>query len=723
MDSQEQIPTLPLQSPAKSLPSSQTIEHPPKSRASLPLGQSLGLAGAFSIIGGSLGALGVLSFLGIIWFGHGDASDGSQANRAWRYIAIRGWMTQAITLSAVLLRFIISIQTTICTSMIAALLLEKDGVRRSLAAWFSVTRSMNSGPRRLLGLIISSKNRTALRRVETWLVMIMVIITLALQFSSTILLSDMGKLEIISDTYNNKVHSIFESRDNKNEDIRETSGQFLIVQPIFPTFGEARSPLGAKPESNGLSDTGLMQRAFLPISEASDRTSIREFEGNVIVLNSQVACMRPKITAEYSSYSVLNGNSNGAIRGQLDYDLTFRSAQVKPKSLCGTQNCSRIPFSCWTAGAKFGWQSKSCLIDGLTTQFTKGTVAPEWNLSDGPWSPNSSVQLISTTNMQIRDWNKIRKWKPLPQANPYQEWNSHEILPGKFVNITLCFSAFKLERHYVNLTASGTLKEPPLIIPVGSSNYSSAGVQSLLGVSIPPGSHKDRGILNMEILGAPNDGPPSSPANSVSDFGAFGKLTLGESTTTSFMILLAFQFGEGLPRNTTITMCRFCGGTTNLVLNDKLSALMSDIIQQTGRAANAMLSLISTTWANLYYTYVDSMAILQHARMSRIMKVQAPGSCKKGCPGFITVATLLGIHLLYVTIITTLYFRQVRYSRQANIWHAISQLVSGDLKETLENANDASDEDVYKAEEKKDTDYLVRLERLEGSGRIEFVRV
>lgn len=96
--------------------------------AILPIKQSLGLSGSILIIGGTIGLLGVYAFLTFLWFGNGTESEAANATWAWRQIALRGYMEQVISVAALVLTFIVSLQATVCTSMIAALVLEKRSI-------------------------------------------------------------------------------------------------------------------------------------------------------------------------------------------------------------------------------------------------------------------------------------------------------------------------------------------------------------------------------------------------------------------------------------------------------------------------------------------------------------------------------------------------------------------------------------------------------------------
>ncbi|KAI0837652.1 hypothetical protein F5Y06DRAFT_297511 [Hypoxylon sp. FL0890] len=691
----------------------------------LPIKESLGLTGSFIIIGGSLGVLGALGFLIFLWFGYGPTPEAADATRFWRYITLHDYATQAITLSSLFLRFIISSQAAVCTSMIAAVVLEKRRARRSQVAWFSVIRSINDGPSKLAGMMVTSTS--FVRHFEFWLLLLMVAVTLGLQFSSTILLTDIHDFVMIGNLNNTEALSLLVyQRDDFH--LQLTGDTFLSEPPLYATFGEAQDEFDATPNINGVSNTGIIQRALLPLPESNDRTSIRRFDGNLIVMNSQVACMRPHIDAQYSSvhFSIDADDTLGMLEGRLQYNSTFRNAHVSSDSLCNEDMCEEVAFGCPVPGATLGWQSNTCLFDGLGAQNWNTSFDPKWNPSDGPWSRNSSVTLVFTTNMESEDWNMVSdQGVPLPPGSPYQEWQSYELIPGRFLNITLCFAAFYLDRHQVSMSSSTghPPREPVTNMSLTSRTYSTADVQDMMGVSVPQKSHGARAILDMQIVGPPDDGPSSSPANSMTSFSyAGGNMTLAKLTPTVLETVMYYELTAGFQNNGSISFCYFCTAD-GYAVNPALGLLFNDIVVQTGRAANAMLTMMSTIWSDIYYTYVPTMRTLQGAQMTATTSVRAPGPCSThGCPGMVAVTTLVCIHLVYVTIITILYVRQVRYSRRGNIWHSISQLVSGELKETLGNTNNAGDDVVDKHVAKANDDPFVKIGWLEEVGRVEIMR-
>lgn len=82
----------------------------------MPVLESLGLEGVSIVMGGMVGILGGLSFLTFLWFGHGSQAEAADATWVWRQLALRGYMTQAITLTSLVLCVAVGLQTTVCTS-------------------------------------------------------------------------------------------------------------------------------------------------------------------------------------------------------------------------------------------------------------------------------------------------------------------------------------------------------------------------------------------------------------------------------------------------------------------------------------------------------------------------------------------------------------------------------------------------------------------------------
>ena len=123
----------------------------------------------------------IVGFLILLWAGEGPLG-GQQAPNLWRRIMLSDGATRSITLSALILRVVTAAQAAVCTSLTAALLLERNQVRLSQLAQFSVTRGVNAGPRRILQEILVSGSSQLRLRYETLLLFTIAVLTIGIQF-------------------------------------------------------------------------------------------------------------------------------------------------------------------------------------------------------------------------------------------------------------------------------------------------------------------------------------------------------------------------------------------------------------------------------------------------------------------------------------------------------------------------------------------------------------
>ncbi|KAI8629880.1 hypothetical protein F5Y19DRAFT_464219 [Xylariaceae sp. FL1651] len=690
----------------------------------LPLKESLGYRGLLGVFGGTFWILGIVAFLVFLWFGYGASPEAANATGLWRFIAMHNYFPQTITLCSLALRIAVSFQAAVCTSMLAAIVLEKHGVKRRQVAWLSVMRSVNDGPRKLGELILTSKTLEVFYHFETWLTFFIIMVSLALQFSSTLLLSDINDFVIIGDVNQTQFPDlVLYKKDDFH--IELTGLQFIAQPPVYAVLGETQAGFNATPDEHGLSDTGVIQRALVPLPEADARTSVRKLEGTSIVMSSQSACIRPQISAVYDvdSYSISEADTFGHLAGTIDYKSSFKTAGVASNSLCSDDECENVAFECPISSSTAGWQTINCLFDGAVGDGGPANFDPVWDPSGGPWSRNSSISLVITTDMTSEDWGGITNASFLPAGEPYQEWMSYKIGPSRLVNISLCSSAFSLGRFHTAMTAPGSLHEPRTELSLTSKTYSTKDVQNFMGVTEPQHNHTDRHILDLAILGPPKDGPPSSAAFQTAYVAAAGgNLTIGRLTTALLEMVMYYQLMPAFQANVSLSLCFFC--TTNgYSVNPEISLLFNDVVTQTGRASSALSALATTVYAAVYYTYLSSLQVPQTAQIVTTTIVRTPGPCStNGCPGFISVTALILAHLLCVATVTVLYVQQVRYSRHGSIWHTISQLVANDLTDVLEEANHASDRYVEHAMAEGSKDGLVKVRRRGAHGRVEFAR-
>jgi hypothetical protein len=143
----------------------------------------IGRLRCFLLLSGVVGILAFIGYISFLWF----AADN---NLTWKNIALAGWITRSIAIAAVVLRTAITVQSGIVCSMIASIVLEGPGVALPELAAVSMMRAAAPAPYTLFGHIYTGT------RLISWLASslaaVLTVTTIFLQFTSTILLSDVS---------------------------------------------------------------------------------------------------------------------------------------------------------------------------------------------------------------------------------------------------------------------------------------------------------------------------------------------------------------------------------------------------------------------------------------------------------------------------------------------------------------------------------------------------
>ncbi|KAI0438014.1 hypothetical protein F4803DRAFT_555472 [Xylaria telfairii] len=700
------------------LPSQSSI--PTQSEMRLAIKESIGTYGLLVLALGALASLASLGFIIFLWAGKGSSPGAIDASPSWRAIIIGGWITQATTLAAILIRTAAATQATVCTAMLSALFLERQYVPKLEAPQFSILRTVNDGPLKLAQLIFKPKQLSRMLCIETALVFALVVSTLFLQFTSTILFSDLHESEIAADRASFPVNDYI---------AQHVDGLYSIdVSQLPPTnavFGELSSNRTSDPDSLGFSNAGPLKRAFIPLREANMRTAIHSYSGNAATLSSNVACMRPNMQSTYhgdQQGTNLNPTTYdfGRINGTLHYGESLQKAH-SVTSLCDLKGCLNSRFQCNLPGSYEshpGWSSSLCLIGAVDGYWPRG-MSLEWDSDSQPWSNHSLVYLLFATNMYTSDWNSSHSPRTL-EASPvtnFGEWKSYEIKQDRFINVTLCFSTFHAELKSVDMVATGNLVEP-------LGNWSATGigdsskVRKYLGVSEKNSTLADRGLLTIRNIQEPQRLSPLEASGDDLTVSLDSNRTLAERAASDYEdgIYSHLTF-SGTPSFTfqACTLCDFVGD----IQHPELASIIQDTINETRRAADA-IQAYTTSVANTFYNeFLKSFTGAEQVQIAFTKTVQTAG--EKGCRGLISVATFVFFHLICVALTAFTYVKLTRYSRQGNTWHTISQLLGPELNEMLERGDNVDDSAFAKEARGKGEDVLVRLERTK-SGRIGLVR-
>ncbi len=676
---------------------------------------SIGRSNLAVLFGGSILILVALGYLILLWAGEGPAG-GEQAPRLWRAIMLNGWATQSVTLTSLLMRIVSAAQASLCTSFVAALLVERRRVPLSQVIRLSITRSVNGGPRELLQAIMSSRMRVLAFNRDVILLSVLFLIVMGIQFSSTILISDFGTTRLIQ----------YPNRTLINLALSATAdaaiGSFLTVGDLDSTmvlFGELESSSDPTPDDSGVSDTGIKRRAFLPFQK-EDRISLQYFEGAALMLNTRVSCARPSMLAAL----VWDARGFPALAGGIRYNQTFENAGLNTTDICQTSpqdttyclpetfNCS-LPFS--TIETILDRPAALCHlpIHGLAEE-TQHTM-PAWDKITDPlnFASGSWPGLVFMSNIPKSYWKQLSKSVPfeLGPPIPHGEWNSYEIEPGISLNVTLCFSGLNTTLSKVAMTGNISQGEPDIRWNTTTYSYEVDALRTLFGAGPVHKSVNERGLLS--IVGEIQDPAPLS------------SLDVNSTMAGDAIFRSEQQLGNGVAAdvwsssgfNSSIGMCDHCSLLDQGVSSD-IATLFQDIVQTSGRAAvavDAYLTMLSRSW---YYSFQPKFDVPGYVDVAFSAEILLP----RYWGGITAVVVLVVANLVLTWTISVLYVRHSRHTVAGDFWHAASQLVSDETMPIFEQSNRLKDRDVVNLL-KRDGDFLVRIGRPpSGGGNVSVVR-
>lgn len=516
--------------------------------------------------------------------------------------------------------------------MIAALLLERLSVQHSEVARVSVMRGINDGPWKLATLLVLCKGRSLsmFRHVETWLIIMIALLSLTLQFASTILLSDMRSFTIVNDVNTTSINSLFAYPGKQSFALFQ--GSLMENAPDYPVFGEIPTSYDSTPNTRGFSDTGLKQRGLLPMSSDLNRTSVRDFQGMGMVMSSRVACMQPIITN--ASLDMEEGDF-GILNGILDYSQSLQQARPGTGSLCtSSEDCEKVAFSCILPGALNSterWAAGGCVVSGVGGNF-RGPYQPSWDPTDGPWAENSSIWLISSTDMGIDQWQMVSQNNSLPpgQSLNNSEWNSYEIMPGYVIKVSVCFAGFNFAYRDIQMRAASSTQEPSTPWSLVLNDEVDAGqVETYLGLNPSLQTTAERGILDLPILDNSTAYQPPPPMNDVIHLPA-DEITPSALTVNSLQLEMNYELSDGNTPNTSFTLCRHCvvdGVDIHVEYSFLFSSILLGTPTQAGRAADALHALLAVAGFNLYDQFlVASMNVAEEVQLVTVVEVTVPGT-------------------------------------------------------------------------------------------------
>jgi hypothetical protein len=580
---------------------------------------------------------GVFGFLAFLWFG-------DDTSTRWNNIMVGGWATRAVSVSALLLRTAVDFQATIATAMLVALLLEsRAGVSLYHLANMSPMRTGTVGPWTLAGFMMREVWHSArkYKRIFNWMMLALVLLltTILLQFSSTLLLSDIKPGLLGSPDFEVVLKPGLSFRNIYQRITRDAA--WTTNPPFYPAYGEYS---GSVPTTDGISDTGILLRTFLPWSTAATRQIIRSYNGKALVLDARVSCQAPVITdlTATEHYAEITGTVNA----------------TKPADMLQTIVASS--FACSIAGpneysiCQLGRPLPS-FIGSLKSQFENST------------SYGTAFLVTRGTNSTTRSSDEKRS-----------EW-----LDTTFTNQTnigasfsICFAPWDASMLDVSLTSTSNRTEPAL---QWQNGFNASAVVHHLTPYLPP--NPPRQILQMQkphtFLG---DLPPERERPLVqSDASGSSAAAYGSNTPLqeNWSIFLT-----GEPFITLLNHFSRPPSRATISADPALAAIFNDTMSATGSVAWAMSSLITVLSATNYYSQQPAFDREDRVTFSYFGDVQYP----RHTFGFMVMMWALVAHYLVVSLVVVLFVSKTRLTLLGNAWSAFSQMAgSAEVMEYVGN--------------------------------------
>ncbi|KAK9419507.1 hypothetical protein SUNI508_07243 [Seiridium unicorne] len=665
---------------------------------------SLGLLSQLILVVGTVFSLAVLGFLIFLWCAGGPASTGGEhAPMVWRKIMLGEWLTRTITLLTVILRVILALQATLCTSMSAALILERRRVLASRSVQYSIIRGSDSGPWALLWLVLKEGSLASAKYIEVYLILLLGILVAGAQFSSTILLSDLKTTSLVDFPSSGSL-----KMDLANNTIALSLYQWQSQDISLASFGETPTGYHASPNENGVSDTGVKRRALLPFGKPENRTALRAYEGDAFVFSSRVTCMAPAIRGRIDNVFDVVGNHFNNIVGQIQYNETLDAANLTATTrICNAMMCLPTSFNCTVATPYYNTPGLSaCIPEGIP--FGK-TFPSYWNFADGSLGPESTAILVFATNANTDYWSAVgNASQPLLQSQRTEEWTSWELGSGIFVNVSLCFMGHDSILSTVSLKQDWNLDLP---IAETTSDLSkierdTTGLRRLLGADPMIQGVNDRGIFTIEDIRDPPDHV----------FGINSSEQIPPTQYTSNMLELALLYSTTGKGNWSAVLCDACYGDASEAPSVRYTVVFESIMTNTGRAAVALQSLYTMYTQSIYYY----LALFLDGPSEVTMVNIKPELTPRNYHGLIAVSVMIMMALFAVTTITFLYRSHSRYSHIDEVWQTVAQVACQETRDILTKSSQLKDKDV--CDMLKSTDHFVRLQYSEHADRVELVR-
>ncbi|KIW79495.1 hypothetical protein Z517_06107 [Fonsecaea pedrosoi CBS 271.37] len=698
----------------------------------------------FSVL--SLGTLVISGAVGFLWF----LWKADDRNHFWRWIVAGGHIAQAIALTALVIRFAVFAQAALCTSMLASLALQKFQVTLPNSVPMTLLQHQNNGPHQLVVNLLGSWKKGK-AGVLGLLAVILMLTTTVVQFTSTILLSDL-QISPISDVVRalSIPATINWDAGISSQATWSGDGYMLLAPSQYPAFAEYSQTEGHRETVDGVHDTGTVMRAFMPVTQKSSREMLRSYEGIATTLDSRVVCARPTIKRASLDIGNVDECAGPRISGDVSTDLSS-----VPRFRYHENDKVTETFNCGTAVPNAQRPSEWSLMSCPVTQ--TGGIISAMDSIDEVLDPDSGTRygmntymlygvgqaylLVNTTGSWGRWLNYCKRRKifddgggptvsnlTLASEQDYIEKGEWLDIPTNDPEITfslsLCYSAFNVVDRDISADGLWNRTEPNMEWDYDNRTFSTDGIRRQLGtlrlnsssaLSSPNDTLAERGILALAPF-ASNVSADSWVSNS----------TTRRRSRTGQAILLNANLGW---KNTALTFCLDCqpslensssisatgadGSKGPSSLHPHHLSLMTTTLKATGHPAYALQSVFTNLFSMSYYDLALKFDEPEDVQSSSFVLALRPMTWK----AFASVLVLLIVHLALISVVVILFASQGEGVIGGG-WASVNQLRSQSLNRWIDG-HAAGKRDRWVGKEMKRRGEREKWVGVGGNGRIE----
>lgn len=582
--------------------------------------------------------LALCSFLLFLWFG-------KASNKTWSLIMVDEWATRSIAVTALLLRTAVDLQAAVGTAFLASLFLEsRVGIQLSQVANISPMRAGSTSPWSLVRCAVGDVWQSRLRYKQHHGLYIggvlLVLTTSALQFSSTMLLSDLKLGPLVAHQSTAEMRTSLSYAPFTEKIPRDSA--WTTNPPSFQAFGEYHEPIASF--QDGIADTGLLLRAFLPYAASESRQTLSTYSGNALVLDARVSCQVPVFTE-------INGNVS--IHSHI-------TGLVKPsKNATMLQEILATPFGCTIAGND---QLTICQIAHSRENFT-GSINSQFNNSTA--FGTAFLVFLGSRNTTL----PLNPWFDLPS----------EDAGNMRTSATLCFAPWDAAVLDVNMVSEMNRSEP--LLEYNTTSSKPFLTQSVLDHFLPAAKNSKRQTLQMQKPHSyTGDLPPRYRRPLVQS-------DIGSSSAAEASVPLPANWTVSMTGAPLVTLLRSFSeeNRPNQIVSadPALAAIFYDAFNTTS-IEWAMSSLITILSMTNYYGQQPAFDRLDNVTVSFFENVLYP----QDHLGLTILMWLLAAHIAVIAVLLVLFVQKTRLTLVGNAWPAFAQIAAS--QDVMENMADAS---------------------------------